>query len=122
MPSLITFIAALPLIVVKQTRSLFDLPSIFITFSNGVKDSFILTRYYPNEQAKRDKKLSCNFLGHLANEKDACVAVTGCHGKDEMEFTINSKNSGPGNKYVLHKDGQIELIEDTFNVKKSLNL
>ena len=103
--------------MVKQTRSIVDIPSISITFPNGVQDSLVLTRFYPNKESRMKKKLSCRYFGHLSNEKDACVAVTGCHGKDEMEFTINSKNSGPGNNYVLHKNGQIELIEDAFLVQ-----
>ena len=65
------------------------------------------------------RTLSCNFFGHLENEKSACVSVTGCAGQDDMAFTINSKNAGFNNMhigYILYKDGHIEMVERTFKV------
>jgi hypothetical protein len=61
-----------------------------------------------------EKKVSCNFIGSLKNENTACVAVTGCPG-EKMAFTIKSKyieNIG----YILHQDGQLELVESAFKV------
>ena len=59
--------------------------------------------------------MHCNFIGHLAKESDACVAVTGCPGH-EMEFTINSKHTGEHNKFILHENGEVEVIESAFKV------
>ena len=59
---------------------------------------------------------SCNFFGHLLNDKTACVSVTGCAGQDNMELTINSVNSGPSNMYILHKNGDLEMVESAFKV------
>ena len=34
-----------------------------------------------------------------------------------MEFTINSVHAGANNKMILHKDGQLELVESAFKVQ-----
>ena len=105
---------------VRQAKSPFGIPSIDITFSNGVKDSLVLERFYPSEQSRIERKPSCNFFGHLENEKSACVSVTGCAGQDDMAFTINSRNGGSTNMYILHKDGHLELVESAFKVSQDL--
>ena len=66
------------------------------------------------EADRMAKKMHCNFIGHLANEKDACVAVTGCPG-DRMGFTVNSKHAGGSNRFTLHQNGTLEPIESAFN-------
>ena len=103
-----------PRIEVSQSRSPRGIPSIAVTFANGVKDSLVLERFYPTEQSRMEKKLSCNFFGYLEKENTACVSVTGCPG-EEMAFTINSRNS-VNIGYILHKNGQLELVESTFKV------
>merc|ERR1711971_1482063 len=57
-----------PRIEVQQSRSARGIPSIDITFANGVKDALVLERFYPTEQSRMEKKVSCNFIGHLENE------------------------------------------------------
>ena len=106
----------LPLIEVQQTRSFREVPTIDITFANGVKDSMVLERFYPTQESKMARTPSCNFIGHLENEKTACVSLTGCASSDDLHFTINSKNSGSSNMYILHKDGLLELVESAFKV------
>ena len=101
---------------VRNAKSPFGIPSIDITFSNGVKDSLVLERFYPSEQSRMERKPSCNFFGHLENEKSACVSVTGCAGQEDMAFTINSRNGESNNMYILHKDGHLELVESAFKV------
>ena len=97
-------------------RSLGEIPSIDITFPNGMKDSIVLERFYPTKESRMATMPSCNFFGHLLNDKKACVSVTGCAGQDNMEFTINSVNSGPSNMYILHKNGHLEMVESAFKV------
>ena len=104
-----------PRIEVQHSRSPRGIPSIDITFANGVKDSLILERFYPTEQSRIEKKLSCNFIGYLENESTACVSVTGCPG-EEMAFTISSKNSMSLLGYILHPDGHLESVESAFKV------
>merc|ERR1712008_376834 len=95
-----------PRIQVIEPRSARGIPSIDITFANGVKDALVLERFYPTEQSRMEKKVSCNFIGSLENENTACVAVTGCPG-EEMAFTIKSKHS-ENIGYILHQDGQLD--------------
>ena len=78
-----------------------------------------MERFYPTEQSRMEKKVSCNFIGHLENENTACVAVTGCPG-EEMAFTIKSKHS-ENIGYILYQDGQLESVESTFKVILSRN-
>ena len=76
----------------------------------------ILERFYPTQESRMARTPSCNFIGHLENEKTACVSLTGCASSDDLHFTINSKNSGSSNMYILHKDGHLELVESAFKV------
>ena len=110
------FLTVKPLIEVHEVRSLGHIPSIDITFANGIKDSMILERFYPTEDSKRAIIPPCNFFGYLLKDKTACVSVTGCFGQDDMEITINSVNSGPNNMYILHKNGDLEMVESAFKV------
>ena len=102
---------------IKSPRSINDngIPSIDITFPDGSQDHLVLERHYMCEADKMAKKMNCNFIGHLANEKEACVAVTGCPG-ERMEFTINSKHAGRGNRFILHQNGTMEKVESAFKV------
>ena len=107
------------MIEVQQTRSFGEVPSIDITFSNRVKDSLVLKRFYPTQESRMARTPSCNFVGHLENEKSACVSLTGCPGSDDLYFTINSKNSGSSNMYILKNNGEVELVESVFKVKQN---
>ena len=108
----------MPLIVVRGTRSrsLGEIPAIDITFANGVEDSLVLERFYPTQQSRRAKTLSCNFFGYLKNEPSACVSLTGCHGEETLYFTINSKNSGQSNKFILEQNGNLQVVDGAFKV------
>ena len=107
------------MIEVQQTRSFGEVPSIDITFTNGVKDSLVLKRFYPTQESRLARTPSCNFVGHLDNEKSACVSLTGCAGSEDLYFTINSRNSGLSNMYILRNNGEVELVESVFKVKQN---
>ena len=64
------------------------------------------------------KKMHCNFIGHLAKDTEACVAVTGCPG-DKMEFSINSKHALRSSRFIIHENGQMEKIESVFQDKSA---
>lgn len=101
----------LPSFKVFQDKSLGGIPDIEITFANGHVDRMVLERFYSNEVERQARKLTCNFFGHLQNERTACVAVTGCPGQDDLEMTILSEHSGSQSMIVLHKDNSVEVIE-----------
>ena len=49
----------------------------------------------------------CNYIGHLASEPEACLALTGCPGLDDyVELTILSEHF-PG-IFKWYKDGRVE--------------
>merc|ERR1739848_732643 len=64
----------------KQSNNL--LPSISVKFPDGYTDRLILWKHYFNEEdrMKNEHTDDCHYFGHLAKEKEACVAVTGCMG------------------------------------------
>ena len=68
----------------------------------------VLRRHFIDLDFKHS--LSCNFLGHLEKDKEACIAVTGCPG-DTMQFTIHSSHNIESNKFVLHPSGNVETIQ-----------
>ena len=57
----------------------------------------------------------CNYLGHLENENDASVAVTGCaddrNHEGKMYLTIISKRSPYQKSFSLDVNGNVKLIE-----------
>ena len=59
---------------------------------------------------------NCNYIGHLVNETEACVAMTGCPGQDDLQFTILSL-SLDSPMYVWKKDGSVEVIEKPSNLR-----
>ena len=110
-----------------------EIPEIKIHFFGGSVDELILERYYPNEESRLDPEYhkTCSYFGHLKNEVGACVAVTGCYGKDDMHFTILSRyvvliinysasstvfliisRHLENQMYSLKNDGELETIID----------
>ena len=106
----------LPQIKVTQDRSLYDIPEIEITFSDGHQDELILEKHFPNEEEMLEDQNHCNYFGHLKNDPEACVAVTGCYGEDDVEFTIMSDHALTKNRFMLQKDGQLKEIKSVFEV------
>ena len=90
------FLPALPMIsIINEERSwkeLDNIPKISIAFPNGHFDNLVLDRFYPSAESRKIGKPHCNFIGHLENELTACVAVTGCYGVGNVEFTIKSRH------------------------------
>ena len=87
------------------------IPDLRITFPDGHEDRLVLHRFYASKEEELSRSLNCNFLGHLENEGAACVAVTGCPGQDKLQLTINSMHNDVSNMYVLHENGEVEVIE-----------
>ena len=107
--------SGLPEIRILETRSTNGIPAIDITFPDGFQDKLVLERHYMTEMDRMAQKMHCNFIGHLAIDTEACVAVTGCPG-ERMEFTVNSIHAGSSNRFILHKSGELEKVESAFKV------
>ena len=53
----------------------------------------------------------CNYFGNLAIEKDACVAMTGCFGSDDIELTIMSSHVIGSTGFVWTKEGIVHAVD-----------
>ncbi len=97
-----------------------DAPTVDITFVNGIKDTLILHRHFTGDVMRRSGKMTCNFLGHLKNEPEACVALTGCPGEEKVSITLFSNNNHNHFMYEWHQDGTVEGIDSAFKVNRYL--
>ena len=87
-----------------------EVPSISITFPDGYEDVLLLERFYGSMDNKISGSEVCHYFGHLANEPNACIAVTGCVGSEDVDFTILSKHSMNSHMFRWTKDGNIEVL------------
>ena len=92
-------------------RSLDSSPSIKVTFPDGYIDRLVLRKNHFNNGDKMEVDDGCNYVGHLAIEKDACVAMTGCLGSDDIELTIMSSHSAGSTAFVWTKEGEIHTVD-----------
>merc|ERR1712223_1015832 len=79
----------------------------------GHKDILVLNKFYANEEDRMANVEGCNFIGHLENEPEACVAMTGCVGSEDVEFTILSTHVTKSPTFKWTKDGQVITIESS---------
>ena len=91
--------------------------NIDIDFPDGHKDRLILEKQpqisLRNENFETE---SCRYMGYLANDKKACVAMTGCYGQETVTLSINSKHSFYTNIYELDINGNVKGIEIPYNL------
>ena len=104
----------------KQSNNL--LPSISVKFPDGYTDRLILWKHYFNEEdrMKNEHTDDCHYFGHLAKEKEACVAVTGCMGDEEILFSIMSAHAPGSTNFVWNKEGDVHIIDPKDMVCKIL--
>ena len=61
---------------------------------------------------------ACQYIGHLANEHKACVAMTGCAGSEDIQFfTIMSEHATESPMFKWTKEGNVEIVESPFKVQ-----
>ena len=100
-----------PSFVLVEERSSNEAPSIVVTFPDGYQDVLVLSKFYANKQNRIASKERCHYIGHLANELTACVAMTGCVGSQDVQFTILSKHAPKSSTFKWTKDGNVELMK-----------
>ena len=93
----------MPILTASQDRVLGGNPQISVTFPNGVTDRLVLKKH-------SDRDDHCHYIGNLENERDACVAVTGCLGQEDVELTVLSRHAGQSPMMRWTKDGSVEVI------------
>jgi len=105
----------------KQSRD--SSPSISVTFPDGYSDELVLWNYYSNNKDRIDpgNENNCNYFGHLANEKSACAAMTGCIGSEDVLFTIMSDHAPGSFNFIWTKEGKVDIVDpDEFNAMNGL--
>ena len=55
----------------------------------------------------------CVYSGHLANEPEACVAMTGCAGSEDVELTILSTHNEVSHTFKWLKEGNVQILSRT---------
>lgn len=112
--SFIQYLDSAKIFVRSTERSL--IPEVSIIFPDGHEDALVLDYFYSTEEAQMEGKATCNLFGHLKNEHEACVGVSGCYGSEDMHFTINSLHNTKGNGYILKTTGELVMVEDELSV------
>ena len=98
-------------------------PKVVVTFPDGYSDTMVLKRHNFNdkienqfEEQNEDDDMDCNYFGHLSNETDACVAMTGCIGYEDVLFSIMSRHAQKSSNFVWTKIGDVQTVESYPNV------
>ena len=99
-------------------RSEDDSPSVTINFPDGYSDQLVLNKFYTNDEDRLEADdNSCAYIGHLKNEVEACVALTGCFGQDDVLISVMSSHAQDSGGYVWKADGSVTVLENPIKVK-----
>ena len=79
-------------------------PSVKVNFADGSSDFLVLSQY---------EGLDGHFIGHLENEKTACVAMV--NHPEHVELTIMSDRTVGSTMYKWAKNGEVEQIPEVFS-------
>ena len=102
--------------MVSKKRSNSGVPSVSVVFPDGYKDTLILSKFHANDEDRIANEKHCNYAGHLANEPEACVAMTGCFGSEDVHFTILSAHAADSSMFKWTRNGNVEIIDSSFKV------
>ena len=87
-----------------EERSSDGNPSVKVSFADGSSDFLVLSKY---------EGLDGHFIGHLANERTACVAMV--NHPEHAELTIMSDRIVGSTMYKWKNNGEVELIPEVFS-------
>jgi len=85
-------------------RSSNGIPSVKVDFADGSSDYLVLSKY---------ENMDGHFIGHLAKEKTACVAMV--DHPEHAELTIMSDRTVGSTIYKWKNNGEVELIPEVFS-------
>ena len=93
-------------------------PAVAVTFPNGHKDTLALNFYSDGGSAEErlNDGLSCAYLGHLENDPDSCVAMTGCPRSEDVKLTILSRHSPVSQMFTWKQNGIVEMINGSHHI------
>jgi len=80
------------------------IPSVKVNFADGSSDLMVLSKH---------QGLDGHFIGHLANERTACVAMV--DHPEHAELTIMSERTVGSTMYKWAKNGEVEQIPEVFS-------
>ena len=106
-----------PTFTMDKERSCAGPLCVSVTFPDGYKDDLVLSKFHANEEDRIANAEHCNYIGHLAKEPEACVAMTGCFGSEDVHLTILSAHTPESSMFKWTKDGNVEIIESFFDVR-----
>ena len=106
----------------SKKRSYNGVPSLSVVFPDGYKDTLVLSKFHANDEDRIANEEHCNYAGHLLNEPEACVAMTGCFGSEDVHFTILSAHAEKSSMFKWAKNGNVEIIESSFKVHNIFEL
>ena len=87
-----------------EERSSTGNPSVKINFADGSSDFLVLSKY---------ENMDGHFIGHLAKENTACVAMV--DHPEHAELTIMSDRTVESTMYKWKNNGEVELIPEVFS-------
>ena len=87
-----------------EERSINGNPSVKVNFADGSSDFLVLSKY---------DDMDDHFIGHLANERTACVAMV--NHPEHAELTIMSDRTVGSTMYKWAKNGEVEQIPEVFS-------
>ena len=82
-------------------RSIDGIPSVKVNFADGSSDFLVLSKY---------ENMDGHFIGHLAKENTACVAMV--DHPEHAELTIMSDRTVESTMYKWKNNGEVELIPE----------
>jgi hypothetical protein len=86
-------------------------PSIMVTFPDGHYDNIKLEKHFFNDNDRMAYEHDCRYFGYLENERDACVAMTGCLGSEDILLTIMSSHAPGSTRFLWTKEGDVEILD-----------
>ena len=94
-----------------KDRSSGSIPSVTVSFQDGFTDTLKLRQYFTNDNEKSDFEANtCAYIGYLEKDPKACVAMTGCYGEEDVEFSILSKHAVGSGMYKWTQNGDVQII------------
>ena len=95
----------IPSFNLAKDRSEDGSPTVDVFFPDGYRDRILLQRHEDADET------DCHYIGHLEKEKSTCIAMTGCPGKDDLEFTLFSTHLTHPGTFKWLKDGTVHFLE-----------
>ena len=89
-----------------------DAPDEEVGLCGTMQQEFVTGEGVEDIEGIEEEEDTCAYVGHLANEPEACVAMTGCFGQEDVEFSIASSHAADSGTYSWNMDGTVHVIDN----------